>query len=98
MQEAELLERVEHLFANALVQTYQQDGLLDFYHTLRNIWRQLVQPSRQEMDRSKLCHALQQIKSASLESQQKRQLTASELAIVREIKQQCAQLEEQVNL
>lgn len=98
MQEADLIERAEHLFANALLQTYQRDGLIDLYHALRSTWQNLVQPSDQENYRSKLCNALQQIKSASLWSQQNRQLTARELEIVREIGHQLAQLEKQVNL
>ena len=97
MQEAELIARVEHLFANALVQTYQQDALIDLYHALRHIWRNLTLPSDQHMYEARLCNALQQIKNASLSSQQHRQLTTEELEIVREIIHQSAQLEEQGN-
>lgn len=46
MPESALTERVEQLFASALAQTYQREGLSDLHDALQQSWRRLKQPMR----------------------------------------------------
>lgn len=93
MRATELRERVEHVFADALIRTYQCDVLIDLYHALREIWRNLAQPCDQQVYMSKLGDALQQVKRACLRSQQHSQLLTADLKIIKEIEDQFALLE-----
>ena len=92
MQEMELRERAERIFVNALVRTYQRDSLIDWHHTLRNIWYTLIQPCEQQMYAEKLGEAVQQIRSAC---QKNRQLAQEDMIFLQEIENQLAQLEKQ---
>jgi hypothetical protein len=94
MQEAELIEHAEQLFASALVRAYQRDALIELYCELQQIWRTLVQPSDQRAYSIKLSSALQQVENACLENQRNRQLPAADLEIIKEIESQFAQLAE----
>lgn len=96
MQEAELLERIEHLFAAALVRTYQSDALIDFYRVLREIWRYFKQSADRRTVRGRAGVALRQSRDACLSFEIRGNLTGTEREIVRRIQNQCGQLEEEI--
>lgn len=98
MQEAELKERVEHLFASALAQTYHRDALIEFYHILRQAWSQLEQASGQDAYYSTLREVLQQIKSTNLELRQRDQLEVVDQEVIESIQYHFVQLEEDAKL
>lgn len=93
MQEAELKERIECLFASALAQTYQRDALIELYHILRQAWHQLEQSADQSAYFSALSAALQQIRSTGLKIQQYSQVAVEDQEIIKSILYQFAQLE-----
>jgi len=98
MQEAELIEHIEQLFASVLVRAYQRDALIELYRALQQIWRNLVQPSDQRTYLIKLDCALRQIEHVCLENQRNWQLSEGDLAVIEEIKCQFAQLAERAKL
>jgi hypothetical protein len=98
MQEAELIEHVEQLFASVVVRAYQRDALIELYRALQQIWRGLVQPSDQRAYLIKLDYALRQGENVCLENQRNRQLSEGDLEVIEEIKCQLVQFAERAKL
>ncbi|HEY0756904.1 MAG TPA: hypothetical protein VGD98_23330 [Ktedonobacteraceae bacterium] len=98
MQEAELNERVEGLFANALARTHRRDALLELYHTLRRSWSKLAGIADPYEYINELERTFGQIISDSLKLRKDSQLTTADMEIVRLLNCQFTQLATEAGL